>query len=155
MLRGYLSWLGINTAHSWYTAALPGRIYFASLSDKNRNNCECKWSSSESKCISTFCAKVNQSRASRLDCANIRLHFDSILLAVVRPEHWLRPHSHERPGLPCRDVPSNQTPSSHHAPVTVAAYSRAHHPQGPGQGGLPSHINIFFMQHGWTETCTS
>lgn len=84
---------------------------------------------------------------------NISMHFNTMSPTVIRAKHWLRPHSDECPGLPCRDVPPSQTPSSHHAPVTVAAYSRAHRPQGPGQGGLPSHINISF--HNWRETCAS
>ncbi len=77
---------------------------------------------------------------------------------VTCAEHWLRPHSDERPGLPCWDVSPNQTPASHHAPVTVAAYSRAHCPQSPGQGGLLSHINISFGAaaiHRRTETSST
>ena len=74
----------------------------------------------------------------------------------IHEEHWLRPHSDERPGLPRRDVPPDQTPGSHHAPVTVASYSSAHHPQGTGQGRLLSHINISFHTasiHTRIETC--
>lgn len=84
------------------------------------------------------------------------MHFDTMLLVCA--EHWLRPHSDECPSLPCWDVSSSQTPGSHHAPVTVAAYSHAHCPQGPGQGGLLIHINIFFHAiaiHSWIETCDS
>lgn len=76
--------------------------------------------------------------------SDINMHFCTVPRTVVCAEHRLRSHSDERPSLPSGDVPSSQTPCSHHAPVTVAAYSRAHRPQGPGQGGQQTHINIFF-----------
>lgn len=67
-------------------------------------------------------------------------------------EYWLRPHSDECPGLPCWDVPPNQT---HHAPVTVAAYSSAHHPQSPRQGGLPHKYFLFTAAatQSWLQNC--
>lgn len=74
----------------------------------------------------------------------ICMHFNIMLPTAVRAEHRLWPDSDERPGLPRWDVPSSQAPSSRHGPLRVEAYSRAHHPQGPGQGGLQRHINIAF-----------
>lgn len=85
-------------------------------------------------------------------------HDSSTLSTDICAEHRLWPHADECPSLPRWAVPSNQTPTSHHAPVTVAAYSSAHHPQGPGQGGLLSGINISFHTaavHSRLEMCTS
>lgn len=75
---------------------------------------------------------------------SICMHFNIALPTAVCAEHRLWPDSDERPGLPRWDVPSSQAPSSCHGPLRVEAYSRAHHPQGPGQGGLQRHINIAF-----------
>lgn len=151
-----------------------GWIYFASLLHEKRNRCMCIstlqmqmqffW---VSKCISTFykkhtnpwCPIWKKTVDSGIsDRPGTNMHFNNIFPTVICAEYWLWPHSDECPGLPCWDVPPNQTPASHHAPVTVAAYSSAHHPQGPGQGGLLSHINISFhtaARHSWIETCTS
>lgn len=87
-------------------------------------------------------------------CDKARCHarFSTRLLpTAVRAEHRPRPHSDERPSLSGWDVSSSQTPASHRAPVTVAAYSCAHRPRGPRQGGLPSHINIFCLRSGVGE----
>lgn len=64
---------------------------------------------------------------------------------ALREEHRLRPHSDERPGVPRRDAPPDQTPASHRAPVTVEARPGAHRPQGPGQGGPPSRVRVHFQ----------
>lgn len=74
----------------------------------------------------------------------ICMHFNMVLPTAVCAEHWLWPNSDECPGLPRWNVPSSPSPSTHHGPVRVEAYSRAHHPKGPGQGGLERHINIAF-----------
>lgn len=125
--------------------------------------CKCKCNSLQFQVLYTFYKKRNNSGSLTWNSISNRpstvcTHLYTVFPTVVCAEHWLRPHSDECPSLPRWDVPSSQTPSSHHAPVTVAAYSRAHHPQGPGQGGLLSHINIFFHAatiHSWKETCAS
>lgn len=93
-----------------------------------------------------FLKKKKKSKVSliRNGIVGICMHFNIMLPTAVRAEHWLRPDSDECPGLPRWDVPSSQAPTSYRGPVRVEAYSRAHHPQGPGQGGLQRHINIAF-----------
>lgn len=128
---------------------LSGCISFAYLSNENRKG---------RVCICTLLMQMTVFRVSKCiplskkseviliwnGIVAICVHFNTTLPTAVRAEHWLWPNSDERPGLPRRDVSSSQAPSSRHGPVRVEAYSRAHHPQGPGQGGLQRHINISF-----------
>lgn len=109
------------------------------------------------KLINSECLIWNECSAIGDRPGSICMHFNASFPTVLRTEHRLRPHSDECSGMPCRDVPPYQTPGSHCAPVTVAAYTCAYRPQGPGQGGLLIHIYLSFHAaalHSWTEPWT-
>lgn len=143
-----------------YSSSMPrcffaGCICFAYLSNENREKRRLCISALQmqmqffgvSKCIRLSIKSKNHFESLFWNGgrpAVICMHFNATLPTDVCAERWLRPHSDECPSLPCWDVPSSQTPGSHHAPVTMETSSRAYHPQGPGQGGQQSHINISF-----------